>query len=78
VPAADDIQLLESLPNPRAGLVALNHQRFGRLGCLVGVAGIEGRRRVVLDRELDGFRDLRTGKFGDDAKCEVDPCRYTT
>jgi hypothetical protein len=55
----------------RALLVALNHERHGDLGCLVREAGIEGRRRVVLDPELDSLRDLRSAKFGDDAECEV-------
>ena len=43
-----------------------------RFGCLVRVAGVEGRSRVVLDGELDRLRDLQPGKFGDDTECEVD------
>lgn len=70
--ALTDRQTVECLPNPRVGLfVALNHERNRRLGCLVRMASIEGRRRVIFDAELDGIRDLRPGKFPDDAECEV-------
>jgi hypothetical protein len=66
-------QLVEFLPYPRMGLsIAVYHERSGCLGGLVGVAGIEGRRWVVFDSELDGFRDFWSGKFGDDTECEVD------
>lgn len=55
--------------------VTLDHQRHCRIGCLVGVAGIEGRRRVVFDAELDGLRDVRPGDFGNDGEGEVDSSR---
>ena len=74
-----DRQALECLLNPRVGhRVALNHERLGRLGCLVRVAGIEGRGRVVLDPELDSLRDLRPGKFGDNSESKINPCRDAT
>ena len=69
---AEDGQFLEFLLNPRvSNRVALNHERRSRLGCLVRVAGIEERRRVVLNPELDSLRDLRSSKFGNDAEGEV-------
>ena len=69
-------QVLKCLLNPRVGpFVAVNHESRRRLRCLVRVAGIEGRRWVVLDAELDCLRDLRPGKFGHDAECEVNSCR---
>lgn len=57
--------------------IPLNHKRGGRFGCRVRVAGIEGRRWVVLDGKLDSLRHLNPGKFGNNAKCKIDPCRDT-
>ena len=66
----------ERLPYAIVGAaVARDPQRPGGFGCLVRVAGIERRRRVVLDAELDRLRDLRSGKFGDDAEGKVDARR---
>jgi hypothetical protein len=68
----NDAQFLECLLNSQVGhLVALNHERLGRLGSLVGMAGIVRRRQVILNPELDCLRDLRSSKFGDNAEREV-------
>src|SRR5690349_14158343 len=76
---AEDRQVPESSLNHRVGVcVALDHKRDGRIGCLVRVAGIEGRRRVVLDTELDCLRDFRPSDFSNDAECEVNTCRDAT
>ena len=39
------------------------------------MAGVEGRRGVVLDAELDRLRHLRPGELGDDGEGEVDARR---
>ena len=36
------------------------------------MAGLEGWRGIVLDRELDGLGDFRAGELRDDAEGEVD------
>src|SRR5262245_8355136 len=61
-PCADG-QCFESLPYPGMRFyVALNHERHGRLGCLVRMARIEWWSRIVLDGELDGLRNLWPGE----------------
>jgi hypothetical protein len=72
LPAATDGHFVEPLANTRVSLfVALNHERRHRLGCLVRVTGIEGRRRVVLNSKLNSLRDLGPSQFGHDAESEV-------
>ena len=65
--------------NPDVGLlIALNHERYGRLRCLVRVAGIEGRCWIILKAKLEGLRYLWSGKFGNDAESEINSRRDTT
>ena len=64
----------EVLPNPPCGrLIAMNHERGGRFGCLVRMAGIEWRRRVILEPELDSLRNVGAGKLGDRWKAKSIP-----
>ena len=68
----EDRQFLKLPLNASVGRrIASKHKRDDRFGCLVRVARVEGRRRVVLDSELNSLRDLWSSKFGHDAKSEV-------
>src|SRR4051794_2179947 len=53
-------------------IISLQHQRPRRLACLVRMAGIEERRRIIFDAELDRPRHIGAGEFRNDGKGEVD------